>query len=46
MALRWTTMFKLVPELPPIRAYVERLFARPAMQRAEAKDAELLASQS
>lgn len=46
MALRWTTMFKLVPELPPIRAYVERVFARPAMQRAEAKDAELLARQA
>jgi glutathione S-transferase len=46
MALRWTTMFKLVPELPPIRTYVERVFARPAMQRAEAKDAELLARQA
>lgn len=45
-ALRWTTMFKLVPELPPIMAYVERVAARPAVQRAAAKDAELLAAQA
>lgn len=42
-ALNWTTMFKLVPELPVIRAYIDRVLARPAMQRAAAKDAELLA---
>lgn len=42
-ALRWTTMFKLVPELPPIRDYVERVAARPAMRRAAAKDAQLAA---
>ncbi|UGB38070.1 glutathione S-transferase family protein [Frateuria soli] len=45
-ALHWTTMFKLVPELPPIRAYIDRVRARPAMQRAEAKDAGFLARQS
>jgi glutathione S-transferase len=45
-ALNWTTMFKLVPELPVIRAYIDRVLARPAMQRAAAKDAELLATQS
>ena len=45
-ALNWTTMFKLVPELPVIRAYVDRVLARPAMQRAAAKDAELLATRS
>ena len=45
-ALNWTTMFKLVPELPVIRAYIDRVLARPAMQRAAAKDAELLAAQS
>ena len=33
-ALSWTTMFKLVPELPVIRAYIDRVLARPAMQRA------------
>lgn len=43
-ALNWTTMFKLVPELPVIRAYIERVTQRPAMQRAAAKDAELAAS--
>ena len=45
-ALNWTTMFKLVPELPVIRAYVDRVLARPAMQRAAAKDAELLATRT
>jgi glutathione S-transferase len=45
-ALNWTTMFKLVPELPVIRAYIDRVLARPAMQRAAAKDAELLATQT
>lgn len=45
-ALRWTTMFKLVPELPVIMAYVERIGARPAMQRAAALDAELAAAQA
>lgn len=45
-ALNWTTMFKLVPDLPVIRAYVDRVLARPAMQRAAAKDAELVACPS
>jgi glutathione S-transferase len=45
-ALRWTTMFKLVPELPPVCEYIDRVRARPAMQRAEAKDAEFLARQA
>lgn len=45
-ALNWTTMFKLVPELPVIRAYIDRVLARPAMQRAAAKDAELLAARA
>ena len=40
-ALRWTTMFGLVPELPVIKAYIERVNARPAVTRARAKDAEL-----
>jgi glutathione S-transferase len=43
-ALNWTTMFKLVPELPVIRAYIDRVTTRPAMQRAAAKDVELAAT--
>jgi len=42
-ALTWTTMFKLVPELPVITAYIGRLSARPPVARAKAKDAELSA---
>lgn len=38
--LGWTTMFKLVPELPEIKAYLERFQARPAFARSRAKDAE------
>ena len=45
-ALNWTTQFKLVPELPVIRAYINRVLARPAMLRAAARDAELLAAQA
>jgi glutathione S-transferase len=45
-ALTWTTGFKLVPELPEIKAYLERFNARPAVARARAKDAELAASQA
>jgi glutathione S-transferase len=45
-ALNWTTMFKLVPELPVIRAYIDRVLSRPAMQRAAALDAELVATQA
>jgi len=44
-ALNWTTMFKLVPELPVIKAYVARTNARPAFVRAREKDEALLASQ-
>jgi glutathione S-transferase len=44
-ALRWTTMFKLVPELPEIKAYIERVCSRPAFVRAAALDAELAAAQ-
>jgi glutathione S-transferase len=45
-ALTWMTMFKLVPELPEITAYVERVKARPAAQRAAQADAELAAAQA
>jgi glutathione S-transferase len=43
-ALTWTTMFKLVPELPVITSYVQRANARPAVARVKAKDAELAAA--
>jgi len=45
IALNWTTQFGMVPELPVIRAYIDRVLARPAMQRAAASDAALAASQ-
>jgi glutathione S-transferase len=45
-ALAWTTAFKLVPELPEIMAYIARVNARPAAQRARALDEELAATQS
>jgi len=45
-ALNWTVMFKLVPDLPVIRAYIDRMYARPAFKRAQAAEAELVAKQS
>jgi glutathione S-transferase len=45
-ALRWTTMFKLVPETPVITGYVGRVTSRPAVARAAKIDAELLAAQN
>ena len=39
-------MFKLVPELPVLRAYIDRVAARPAVVRAKQKDAELAAKQT
>jgi glutathione S-transferase len=38
--IRWGTMFKLVPERLEFSAYAGRIAARPAAQRAEAKDKE------
>ena len=38
--IRWGTMFKLIPERPEFAAYMARIAARPAAQRAEAKDKE------
>jgi glutathione S-transferase len=40
-AIRWGTMFKLIPDRPAFAAYAERLVARPASQRADEKDKEL-----
>ena len=45
-ALTWTTMFKLVPELPVIVDYMARVNARPAVARARQKDAALAAAQA
>jgi glutathione S-transferase len=41
--LRWGMAFKLIPERPEFTAYTARLAARPALKRAQAKDAELAA---
>ncbi len=46
MALRWTTMFKLVPETPAVKAYIERVTSRPAAQRAARIDADILAARA
>ena len=43
-AVRWLTMFKLLPDKPEFKSYVERLTARPAFQRAFEQD-EVLARQ-
>ncbi|MEO8836597.1 MAG: glutathione S-transferase N-terminal domain-containing protein [Caldimonas sp.] len=43
-ALRWTTMFKLVPETPVVSAYIARVAARPAAASAARIDADLLAA--
>jgi glutathione S-transferase len=45
-ALHWFLTWKLVPDLPEFRAYVDRVCTRPAFQRAEAADEALAASQS
>jgi glutathione S-transferase len=44
VALSWTVGFKLVPETPAIKAYVERVNSRPAIVRAREKDAKLTAA--
>ena len=43
-ALDWITKFGLVPAVPVIADYVERVNARPAFVKAKARDAELAAS--
>ncbi len=45
MALAWTVAFKLVPETPTVKAYVERVNSRPALLRANEKDAQYAAAQ-
>jgi glutathione S-transferase len=44
-ALGWMTMFKLVPELPEVMAYIDRVSSRPAARRAAEADAQLAAAQ-
>ncbi|MGH8145178.1 MAG: glutathione S-transferase family protein [Rhodanobacteraceae bacterium] len=45
LALNYGFMFKLVPELPGFHAYVDRVLARPAIQRAFRLDEELAKDQ-
>jgi glutathione S-transferase len=42
-ALTWMTGWKLVPDVPEITAYVERLSARPSVVKVKASDEELAA---
>jgi glutathione S-transferase len=42
--IRWGTIFKLIPERKEFADYAARIAARPAAQRAEAKDKELSAA--
>ncbi len=44
-ALRWTTHFGLVPPLPAVQNYIDRVLARPAVRRAQQKDADFAAAQ-
>ena len=39
--IRWGMIFKMIPERPEFTAYAARIAARPAAQRAEAKDKEM-----
>ena len=43
-ALTWMTMFKVVPELPVIMAYIGRINARPSIAKVRAQDAALSAA--
>ncbi|NJD08254.1 MAG: glutathione S-transferase family protein [Methylococcaceae bacterium] len=45
-ALGWTTQFGLIPPSPVIGPYIERIAARPASLRIQAKEAELAAAQA
>lgn len=41
-AVRWMTLFKLLPEKPEFTSYIERATSRPAFKSAMAKDEELV----
>ena len=43
-ALSWTTMFGVVPLVPEIKSYIDRVNARPAFMKVKASDAELVAT--
>ena len=45
-ALRWTTMFKLVPDTPVVAGYIGRVTSRPAFARAAKIDTDLIAAQN
>ncbi len=45
-ALNWTVSFKLVPELPVIQGYVQRVLSQPGVIRAQDKDQALAAAQT
>ena len=45
-ALTWTTMFKLVPELPAIKDYVARMGRHPAVAKVKEIDDQLMATQA
>jgi glutathione S-transferase len=45
-ALTWVTMFQLVPMLPVIQSYIDRVNARPSVAKIRAKDAELANTQT
>jgi glutathione S-transferase len=45
-SLRWITAFGLVPELPEIKAYLDRVTGRPSFKTVGARDAELAAEQA
>ncbi|GAA4027758.1 glutathione S-transferase family protein [Actimicrobium antarcticum] len=45
-ALTWITGYELVPATPVIKAYIDRINARPSVARVRAKDAELVAAQA
>lgn len=42
VALAWTVSFKMVPDTPAIRAYIDRIGERPAVLRARAREAKIL----
>jgi glutathione S-transferase len=44
-ALHWMTLFKIMPETPAMRTYIDLVVTRPAIQRAAAKDVEYAAQQ-
>ncbi|MEQ1635126.1 MAG: glutathione S-transferase family protein [Methylococcales bacterium] len=45
-ALTWVTQFQLIPAVPVIQAYIDRINARPSVLLVKAQDAELAASLS